>query len=415
MPKNAAAVRSSRNARRGFVLVTMLVASAALMACVGLAIDAGHLQLVKSRMQTAADAAAIGGVQELRMNGSAHVADAAKADATRNGFTDGHDSVSVTVNMPPANGYYTGDATAVEAIVSQTVGTFFMGLIGSSSVTVRTRSVARESSGASCVYVLDPAASSALSASGGVIVNVGCGIMVDSSSTTAVNVSGGARLSATAIDIVGSYSVSGGSTVTPTPHVHVASQSDPLAYIPAPSVGACTQSHFSLSGGTHTLSPGVYCYGMSISGGSHATLNPGTYILLGGGLSLSGGSTLTGTGVTFYNTKDATHAFGQISISGGTIVQLTAPTTGARAGMLFFQDRSVTSGSGGSLSGGSGSIFNGALYFPGTSVSYSGGTTGSYTILVAKTVSFSGGSTLNADYSSLSGGSPIKAGAYVSE
>ncbi len=50
------------------------------------------------------------------------------------------------------------------------------------------------------------------------------------------------------------------------------------------------------------------------------------------------------------------------------------------------------------------------LYFPNAPVTYSGGSAGSspYTVIVAGSATFSGGSTLNSDFSSLSNGSPIK-------
>jgi hypothetical protein len=44
-----------------------------------------------------------------------------------------------------------------------------------------------------------------------------------------------------------------------------------------------------------------------------------------------------------------------------------------------------------------------------------GGSSSAYTIIVADTVNFSGGATLNNNYSSLPGGSPVKGGAILSE
>jgi len=216
--------------------------------------------------------------------------------------------------------------------------------------------------------------------------------------------------------VVGGDSVSGGASLSPAPTIHAAAQSDPLAYVPAPAVGSCGWIGLSVSGGaTQTLSPGVYCGGISLSGGSKITLNSGTYILLGGGLNISGGSTVTGTGVTFYNTYNSSHGYGAISISGGCPVTLTAPTTGSLAGMLFFQDRGLASGAASSFSGGASLNLTGALYFPTTSISYSGGVGAAYTILVVKTLSFSGGVTVNNDYSSLAAGSPVKGSAALSE
>ena len=323
----------------------------------------------------------------------------------------------MTVNSPPATGYYTGDSTAVEVIVRQNVKTFFMALGGFSTMGVAARSVARQGPGTTCMHVLDPTVSSAVSASGGAVVQVNCGVQINSSSNTALSVSGGARITATQVSVVGNYTSSGGGVISPLPTIHVPVEADPLAHVPAPAVGACTQlTPYSVSSGqVRTISQGVYCGGISVSGGARLTLNPGTYILKGGGLSVSGGSYLTGSGVTFYNTFAAGYPYGAVALSGGTYNQLSAPTSGPLAGILFFQDRNLTSGAASSLSGGATSRFNGALYFPKTAVSYSGGTGTEYTIIVAKTLSFSGGTTLNNNYSSLPAGPPVKGTAALSE
>ena len=83
----------------------------------------------------------------------------------------------------------------------------------------------------------------------------------------------------------------------------------------------------------------------------------------------------------------------------------------------MFQDRNELNGPVSSFSGGASLSLTGALYFPSTSVTYSGGTNaaGTYTIIVAQTATFSGGSAMNSDYSSLPGGSPIKGSAVLSE
>ena len=170
--------------RRGFILVTMIVSLTILLAFLGLAIDVGYEQYMKIRMQTAADAAALGGSRELSASGTGNLVSAARGDAATNGFTNGQNSVTVTVNNPPSTGYSTSDSTAVEAIISQPVPTFFMQVLGFSSGTVRARAVAKtEGGGASaCFYTLDPTMSNAFSVSNGVNVSSSCGIIVDSNS-----------------------------------------------------------------------------------------------------------------------------------------------------------------------------------------------------------------------------------------
>jgi hypothetical protein len=407
-----------RASRGGFVLATMLCCLTVLVAFLGIAVDASYLEFVRTRMQTAADAAALGGALEIKMNGAANVVSEARGDAALNGFTNGQNGVTVTVNNPPSTGYSTADSTGVEVIISQQVSPFFMSVLSSSPVGLQARAVAHRGNGSSCLVVISPNAPSAFVASGGATLQASCGIMVDSSASSAFKVSGGATITATTVGVDGGVSITGGATVTPAP-VAATPLSDPLASVPAPAVGACTYTNTNISGGaTKTLGPGVYCNGITISGGSSVTFSPGgVYILKGGGLNISGGSTATGNGLTFYNTQGGGYSYAGINISGGAGVTLSAPTTGSLAGMLMFQDRSISSSAANSFSGGTSLSLTGALYFSTTPISYSGGTnsSGAYTIIVAKTATFSGGSEMGADYSSLPGGSPVKGSAVLSE
>jgi len=172
-----------------------------------------------------------------------------------------------------------------------------------------------------------------------------------------------------------------------------------------------------LSGnGTVTLQPGLYEGGISITGNSNVTFSAGTYILAGGGLSVTGNSTLSGSGVTFYNTSSSSFAYAPIDLTGNETANLSAPTSGSLQGILFFQDRSVTgsSSNGSSVVGNSSSTFNGVVYFPTTSLSYLGNSSSTgYTFLIADTISIVGNAnvSLGSNYSSLSGGSPIKSDA----
>jgi hypothetical protein len=150
------------------------------------------------------------------------------------------------------------------------------------------------------------------------------------------------------------------------------------------------------------------------------TFNPGTYVIDGGGLTITGG-TVSGSGVTFYLTgvnKAASNPqdYAGVNINGGT-VNLSAPcdnSGGGIEGMLFFQDRSITSGVGSVINGNTGSTFTGALYFPTTSLSYAG-TSGAdqYTYLVANTLTITGTTTIGNNYSCLANGNLIKDAALV--
>jgi hypothetical protein len=290
-----------------------------------------------------------------------------------------------------------------------------MRALGVGTLTVSARAVAYEGSGPNCIYVLNPSAPSAFSANGNVDVNSGCGLLVDSSSSTGLSVVGNVQITAPSIGVVGGYSSGGNSTLSPTPKVGVIPASDPLAAVQAPTVGSCAHTNFSLSGNNgssgspYQLYAGTYCGGITVHGNATLFFNAGTYVLAGGGMSISANTTMTGTGVTFYNTT-GTGGYGAILFSGNSTVNLSAPTSGPLTGILFFQDRSIpSSGAASTFTGNSSSTFDGAIYFPTTSVSFHGNSSANgYSIVVANELSLSGNSSIGANYTSLTGGSPIK-------
>ena len=80
-----------------------------------------------------------------------------------------------------------------------------------------------------------------------------------------------------------------------------------------------------------------------------------------------------GSGVTCYVTDGPDCAYGAIDIDRHARVDLTAPTSGALSGVLFFQDRDIASGPGSKLPVGSGNRISGVAYFATTDVQLQGG------------------------------------------
>jgi Flp pilus assembly protein TadG len=388
----------------GQVMVLVTLGIVVLCGFAALAVDVGQFWSARRHMQTAADAAAIAGATALRQGNSPTAP--ADAVATENGFTNGSDSVTVTVNNPPLSGVYSGNSSYVEVIVSQPQSSFFLGALGFSSTGVSTRSVASSVNGPACLYALDPNASDALVVAGNSTATLSCGAIVNSSDSVALNSNGGASLTATNIGVDGGYS---GTGFTPTPVTGVAPAPDPLGYLAEPTVGACNYNnvHVGTNKGTTYLNPGVYCGGIQVSGNNPVVFNSGIYILEGGLKVTATNANISGTGVMFYNSNTS---YGPITLSGSNLANLSAPTSGTYQGILFFQDRSVPAGSKGStITGSSGSTFDGAIYFPTTAITYSGSSTSDgYTIIVGDTVSIGGNSTLGDNYSSLADGDPIK-------
>ena len=165
-----------------------------------------------------------------------------------------------------------------------------------------------------------------------------------------------------------------------------------------PTFSGCNQTNYSAGGGqTITLNPGVYCGGMNIGGGAKVTLNSGMYVLNGGGLTVNNGATLTGSGVTFFNTGQSGQTIAAIDIAGVVPITLSAQTSGTYQGILFIQDRNLSYATTNTFDNGSTSVLTGTLYFPSTGINYAGGTTQSYTAIIAKTLTFSNGASIKND------------------
>lgn len=397
---------------RGQVMVLICVALVALVGMIAVVADFSFMQDQRNMMQTAADSAAMAGAEELKYGDAAA---AGQADAASNGYTSGKSGVSVAVNNPPSTGPNTANTGYVEAIVTMPEPTYFLRVLGVSSLSVSARAVAYEGNGPNCIYVLDPSASSAMSVNGNVNIQSGCGLLVDSSASNGLAVTGNVTIAAPTIGVVGNYSSTGNVSLTPTPKTGVIAASDPLAYLQEPAVGSCAHTNFSLNGNTgssgspYQIYAGTYCGGISVNGNSWLNFNAGTYVLAGGGMSIKGNAVMTGTGVTFYNTTGS-GGYRAITLSGNTQANLSAPTSGPLAGILFFQDRSIPkSAAASTITGNSSSSFDGAIYFATTAVTYVGNSSlNGYSILVADKVVVSGNAKVGNNYSSLANGSPIK-------
>jgi hypothetical protein len=258
------------------------------------------------------------------------------------------------------------------------------------------------------ILVLNPTANAALTLSGNAAINVPGNVVVDSSSKTALTENGNASITAASIQVVGTVSLSGNATLSPAALTGAASVADPLAGLTGPSTtGLTNYGSVNLSGqNTAILCPGIYSQ-ISASGNASLTLNPGVYIIEGGGFTVTGNASVTATCVTIYNTgsnyPNAGGSYGGIRLSGNGSFSLTAAASGPYAGVLIFQSRANTRAL--SFSGNGVTGITGTIYASSAQVLVSGNAklTGS---LVANELALSGNgvSTQAADGA---GGSPI--------
>ena len=422
--------REAKNQRRGgqaglFVVVSLTLTFAVL----GFAVDLGWAYFRRNAAQAAADASALAAAIYASNNGytcgsNGVVCGAAAACANppttppttdlqagclyaqANGFVNGgNQTVSLTANnsgTPPPGVAGNTPAYWVQANISETLTNMFsvFGLhTKTATLNVSSTASVAVTPPAGCIYVLSSNASPALRMTGSASATSSCGVFINSNGKPALSLTGSSHLDATFTDInSGTYSTTGSAVISPTPNTSGGSVSDPLATLAEPSVGGCDYTNYSISGsGTTTISPGVYCGGISISGSGTVIFNSGMYILNGGGFSKAGSGTLTGSGLTFFNTGQNGYTASGISMSGSATVTFSAPTDGTYQGILFLQDRNVTYAGGNTVTGSTSSSYTGTLYFPTTDLTYTGSSSGTYSAIIAKTLTMVGSSVIKND------------------
>ncbi len=421
----------------GVTAIVTGIALTVILGFAGLAIDVAAWLNATRGMQAAADQAAYSAAYAAGTNGcsSQSAYTQARAVAALRGYVNEVNNTDVETSCNSSNSNFT-------VRISQTQPMWFAQLFLSSAPRASASATAQLAGKVSdlCVLALDGTnvaegvTGSDVGAAwlnGNTTVNLHCGLAVDSSNLSALSVGGSSQLSATDIYLVGDDqgSPSGSATLTTSPTANniLRNQNaveDPYAGRIIPPLSGCDQTNFSVTNtGQNTISPGVYCGGMSLggTGGGHGnpvkiTLNAGTYYIVGGQLNINANADVNGTGVTFVLTGGTSSApllgqtsYATVSINGSALVTLTAPTSGATGGMAFFADRnapysggsssSSSCGSGNTqnmLNGGSGQLITGALYFPSESICYSGSSAvtgaGQCTQLIARTISFTGNS-----------------------
>ena len=296
-----------------------------LVSAIGLGVEIGGWYSEVRSLQSAAAAAAVAAVFEVRdatgtIDSSTDLLPRATLEATRNGLdTSNGDTITLNYFNEISPSSYTTDYStnnsAVEVILTKSVTLYFVGWItDANTITANAQAVATDqSSGDACIIALNESDDGALTISGNIDLTMDCGMAVKSSSTQAFKVSGNSDIDVNVICVEGATQNSGNNTfIDASPTDACSTASNPLSGLAEPSNAddICLDTDYDLSGnsGTATLLPGVYCNGIKISGNSNIiTFASGTYILAGGnGLSVSGGSnTLNGSaGVTFYNTDN---------------------------------------------------------------------------------------------------------------
>jgi Flp pilus assembly protein TadG len=374
-----------RASRRGSVAIQIGLLMTVLIGMAALGTEIPYLMYKHRQLQTVADSAALGAAMALSKGYPSPISTEAYGIAAALGVTNGAANATVTVNSPPASGNYQANNKAVEVIVTQPQTLSLAGVFGVTAYNVSTRAVAvaGTSGGGYCMLTTDTAGTSVnvwwpagatygLSLVGGVSLTMkGCGIAVNAASAQSLWLSGGPTLNAPLVSLAGQMYQDNS---TMTVNVTTLNQSqppvaDPYANVAMPSSTGCDYDWYGIgwSATPTVLSPGRYCNGLSIANGATAVLSPGIYYIKSGQFSIAGGSAVTGSGVTIVlTTADGAGSYATLSITNGTDISFSAPTSGPTAGIVFFGDRNAPAGSSYAnvISGFNTLNMTGAVYLP---------------------------------------------------
>lgn len=418
---------AKRRSQRGIVTILYALMILGIVGFAGVSVDVGYMEYKKRCLQAAADAAAMGALRELEL-GQTDLVAAGLNDASLNGFTNGTNNTTVSINNPPSSGSLTSNFSAVEAVVTTRAPSFFSMVFGNNGTVLMARAVARTSTSAGsvggCIFAMDPTASGAFTINGTVVLTTACGAIVNSNSASAFTMVGNSSVnlvSGAQVGVVGpggagqGWSMSGqaqlinSTTNQPQPPVNIRSFADPLANVPVPTAAGMTvqgSDGITISpSATTTLNPGIFCGGINVKG--TANFNPGTYVLAGGGLRINAQAVVNGQNVLFYNTTGSfspscgSRDAGPFFFNGGASINLSAQGSQSPVGVLFFDDRTVT-GLSHIINGNSNSTFDGAMYHLKASLKFAGtNQTPGFLYIVANTIELTGTSNLGNDHSNL--------------
>ncbi|HEX3314098.1 MAG TPA: pilus assembly protein TadG-related protein [Gemmataceae bacterium] len=367
-------INKRREKREGAIYALLLVSISVIVALLAITLDGGRLLDQRRTVQQAADLAALAAAADLYshydvnngLDPSGTAAAAALGIAQSNGYACDGVASSITVNVPPKSGPFANVAGHVEVLLSANVAGSFSACVTNSALGAGGRGVARGRRRNVGVVALNASGIGIQNSNSGNIRVIGGAFNMNSTSAAAFS-PGSGWLTADSTEIVGGYT---GSVAYVTGPVDTGAQatSDPLALLQGPDTSMLATFPFqTYTSGTTTLGPGIYRGGLKLSGTATVNLQPGTYVLDGGGLSVTGSASLVGNQAMIYSTS-ISQASGPINIAAA--VTLTPPTSGTYAGICLYQDRAIATAV--KVIGNGSLKITGAIYAPSAQVQLTG-------------------------------------------
>lgn len=395
LPRRPVLLRQFAKDRRGNFAVGIGIMLVPLIGAIGVAVDVTNMNLEKSRLQSALDAASMGIAVKVNSGLSDSELQAYGDDLLKVNLA----SLDIDAKDIPSliyHGIGIGEdgtqslRTEARLTYRYLIPRFLGDRPTSTDILVQSR-ISSNHGDAACVYALNRTAPRAFEAAGSTAISMdGCVIASNSSAADSIYVGGNASLAADCLQSSGGIVATSGLT-TDCEHnrVNAWRLPDPWGNLeePVPPILYPNPRSRDL-----TVSPGRY-RNLDLSGDK--TLEPGLYYVEG---SLSVKGTVTGAGVTIFM------ADGGITVNGNGSLSLSAPQSGDYAGMLMMSARTNTSSH---LFNGNGATdLDGVLYFPYGALTYNGnnGSNSTCMRIVADTIKMSGNSNIRSDCSAELGG-----------
>src|SRR5687768_13064738 len=277
------------NDKRGNALIIAGAAMPLLVGAAGLATDTIQWTLWKRQLQRAADSAALAGVYDRIANdgSTANVPTAVDYDLGK------HDHTGIPLKDVPEVDYPTGtnwtNPVRVTLALQKNLG--FSSLFLSAPPVITTRATAATvATGVYCVVSLVDTSDTGIKATGNGDINLGCGMITNSTSLTAAIATGSSAVNATPVAAVGDIQDSdnwGGADLLP----FTVKQADPYEDVDVPSFAACKGNANRLrvlannTDNSHAADTGVVCVSeMQLNG--NVALGSATYVIDGGNFSV---------------------------------------------------------------------------------------------------------------------------------
>ena len=397
--------------RRGNTLAIAGAALPLVIGSAGLASDTIQWTLWKRQLQRTADSAATAGayakVAGKAIGTCSNISGATYADPVAYDIKKNNQTgiaTTCTVTNPPTVGGFTADANAIRVSLSIQKRLSFSGLFLTTTPTITATSTATVvPSGDYCVISLEDQAVTGIDATGSTDVDLGCGMITNSTSMSAAVATGSASVGASPIAAVGGIPASTRWKTGTVLQPFMPAQADPFASVPVPTPTSCGPFPNVKNGDVVTITnpTGTRCFNSAMDPKGEVTLEPGVYVMDGAGLAMNNtGAKITCNGcVIIFTSSNAASNPGSIGypdVNGG-VLSLVAPTSGTYKGIMMYQDRRANADVSIKVNGNNGSKLEGAFYFPRADFTYNGnsGVNSNCLQIVVKRISFTGNSAVS--------------------